>query len=758
MRAASIFTKLWSHLKSLWSSGKYFALPSMSKTVSKAPINEVSGRSKTRTGDSRETLGEPGRICITQQNDKAVEEETESTKPENISHQTSLDAAEPKHGNSHPDDDDLQDDKKKYLTKAGTYTVPSAPSVCGNNEVSGTPQSQEYEPRQIAGRRGRQCNIRSPVRQPTTVVRPELVCIEEATSGCWNIVLKASKEFQIVKVCLNGESLEFTGKQCPIPSLRGVLTIFYQDGKKYLIPLFDGSPLIFKQRKNWEGEGRRVKKITSGYFIFVAPGDWKRIGHVPVEPVGCSDQAFRAHYFHRDASMSDEDTLYFREWHVPESSGIELVGEHVFDNSDEGMLFVGDPPEIKFPQKYKSARIGSEEANGWGRNFQPNKQTLSSVLARREGRYFIRVYDEVNGMLDSTAFRYARSLKRINLDQSEYNQGTEIAPTREGYQPIEIQLVGVDGSILRPILPAQSKQRIGSSGAIKIPANPDADRVSCRLGAIEQNVEIILEMPRSWWRLEERDVDPGSWCDTPLIMTREEFKNHGYQQATLSVLSRRETQIRAGFNDKQDLPFKRTAEESIITIPLFYFVECEQIRAILNQDAHFNVEWSQWIVPLIVVSADPAPKIISFCAKEESIDSGQESTLEWRTQDSDDAQIEIKPSVGAVDASGQSTIRPIETTVYTLTLKVNGVVSASQSITVTVSSHQTASGKPTCCVMSVGGGWRVGKGFSRREIEEVGLALKEAVDRSIPIDRRRQTMHQINIQELRRMRDVEYRN
>jgi len=555
-------------------------------------------------------------------------------------------------------------------------------------------------------------------------------------------------------VCLDGEPLDFVDRQCRIPSLRGRLTVFYQDGKECGIPLFEGSPLIFKQRKNWGGEGRRINGITSGHFIFIAPSDWEWIGHVPVEPAACSDQAFRAHYFHRDATIPDEDILYFREWSVPTATGIELVGDHIFDDSDDGMLFVGDPPEIKSPQQYKWARVGRERAHGWGQNFQPERQSLSTVLACREGRFFVRVYD-AEKMLDSVAFRYVRGLKRIKVNESEYSQDTMFAPMKEGYPPIEIRLIGVDGSIHRPILAPQAKQTIISSGAIKVPPHPGADRISCRLGSDLQSPDIILELPRIWWRLEDGSADPDSWRDTPLIMTREEFRDHAYADASLSILSRRETQIRAGFDDQQDKTYKRKIKDDHITIPLYHFADHVQISKRLNQDACLNVEWARQIAPLIVISADPVPEIVSFTAKPETIDAGEEAILEWKTKDADDAHVEIKPDVGMVEANGEHSTRPVETTMYKLTLEVSGVNVVSQVITVTVGSPPK---KPTSCVMSAWGGWRSGKGFSRQELEEVGLTLKEAVGRSIPVDKRRRTAHPINIQELRRIPDAEYRN
>ena len=94
---------------------------------------------------------------------------------------------------------------------------------------------------------------------------------------------------------------------------------------------------------------------------------------------------------------------------------------------------------------------------GWGQNFQPGLQSLAEVLRGREGRFFLRVYDPEVRMLDSVAFRYVRDLSRINVNGTEYAQGTMLMPGETGYPRTEISLVGADGSTLTPILPPQAQ-------------------------------------------------------------------------------------------------------------------------------------------------------------------------------------------------------------------------------------------------------------------------------------------------------------
>ena len=163
---------------------------------------------------------------------------------------------------------------------------------------------------------------------------------------------------------LEDTPLDFTDGRCSVPSLTGCLTVFFSGrAGVHILPLFEGEPLIFKLPKNWAGEGRRTSGITSGHFIVIAPNanGNGRVTRQSKPMAMCTDPAFRAHYFHRDANVPDETAGGFHEWAgSPVATGIELIGRNIYDDSDHGMLFVGDPPDLKPSPGIEWARVGEE--------------------------------------------------------------------------------------------------------------------------------------------------------------------------------------------------------------------------------------------------------------------------------------------------------------------------------------------------------------------------------------------------------------
>ncbi len=619
---------------------------------------------------------------------------------------------------------------------------------------AGNSPKAKRKPPKIGGRRRPQLGNPGPESRQPSPSRPELVCRKLPASATWEVVLADAADKQLVTVNPGDKPLDLIDRQCRIPSLKGRLRVSSRDGREHDVSLFESEPLVFKLRKNWAGEGRRIARITTGYFIVIAPDTWERTGRAPVEPDGCTDPAFRAHYFYRDANASTGSEDGFQQWNgSPVATGIELTGRRIHDDSDDGPLFVGDAPTLNSLPEIECARVGEEAEHGWGRNFRPDQQSLPEVLNGREGRLYIRVYDPEVSLLDSVAFRHVRDLARIEVDGAEYAKGTVLLPPKTGYPRTEVRFIGADGSSRAPVLSPEAPQAIASSGAIVVPPYPDADRISCSLGLGADAVNIVLDLPRIWWRLEDGRPGTGEWRDTPLVMTRDEFRDYAYTDATLSLLSTREASVRAGFGDEPKQQYSRKIDDDRIEIPLAHYVDHAQIDQRLHADAGFNVEWAGEIVPLVVVSADPMPEIVSFTAEPATILAGEEVILKWTIRNAFDARVAIEPGAGVVESDGTRTVRPTKSTRYTLTLAVSGAAEIARTVAVAVDSPPVPGGQRAAQVMSSTGRWRSGKGFSTAELQDAGLTLGEAVSRAIAIDRRRRTAHRVNVEAIRSMLD-----
>ena len=612
-------------------------------------------------------------------------------------------------------------------------------------------------PREIGSRRTRTTpRPRSRPRRPPTS-RPELVCRRLPGSWQWEVTLSADDECRITAVHRDGEPLEMVNRECRLSSLTGRLTIAFEDGENDEFALFDGKPLIFKLRNNWTGEGRKTGGITKGYFVVIGPNEWERTGHVPVEPEGCADKGFTAHYFYRNGTEPTENIGGFRECEVAAtSSGFELIGECVFDDSEYGDLFVGAVPNLKSSPNIAWVRVGEEQKNGWrGENFRPDEGDLSEVLNGRQGRFFIRVYDSEVKLLDSGEFRYLRDLKEIRVNGERYTENTFLVPPSTGHPPTKVGFIGIGSITTQSILPCEVTCSNAQGDDLVVEPHPSRDRISCALESDTGCVDIVLNLPRIWWRMDRHGSESGEWHDTQLAVTRQEFREHAHANATMRLrFPQRIKSVRAGFDDELDRVYHRKNGENDSVIPLADFVDYSQIDRRLNEDASFNVECGGVKLALIQVSADPMPTIISFTREPATVAAGEQVTLRWATRNAESGGVAISPEIGPVALSGSLGVAPSKTTTYMLRLTASSKDDVTKTVTVTVRPSHQSGEKPIACVRRAAGRWRHGKGFSDGEIRAAGLTVAGATQRSLPFDKRRRSTHRANIERIKRSIDA----
>ena len=434
-------------------------------------------------------------------------------------------------------------------------------------------------------------------------------------------------------------------------------------------------------------------------------------------------------------------------------SSLELNcrGQRVFDDSEEGDLFVQRVPELMVTQDIVWARVGEEAKSGWkGWNFEPAKQTLSEILNGREGRFFLRVYDSSGKLLDSTEFRFLKGLKHICVNGESYTKHTILLPDLNGHPPTEVRFVGANESTSPQITLCEGTRATSKSGVLAVDQSPEANCVLCTLGSGNDGVKIKLDLPRTWWKLVSGGNIQCEWRDKPLKMTRQEFREYANGGSEIRLLQKRRRSIQVGFDDVLDLNYRRNKGECSIPIPLRDFVDHVQIDERLDADAQFKAELAGTPLPLIVISADPLPKIDFLSASPMRILKGEEAILRWVTREANQAQVRITPGIGLVESEGHCIVRPFKTTAYTLSLVAYDTFRVERVVTVNVDlpDRPVEYLRPRARRHD-GGGWRDAKGFSYNEVQCAGLTLGDANRHSIRVDTRRRSVHQINVQALK---------
>lgn len=631
----------------------------------------------------------------------------------------------------------------------GGPSPPALPRGLGDAKTRG-------HPRDIGGRRNQPTSTARTKTTRASVARPELVCRRPTGDSRWELALSADTECPIRNAYHDQRPLGSRHGEYPLSSFLGRLTFEYEGGPPDEVSLFNGEPLIFKLPKKWQGNGRRVRGISKGYFIVIAPNEWTRTGHVPVEAESCIDASFTAHFFFRDGGGESNDRIGgFLECEVRSiTSAFSLAGHRVPDDSADGDLFVGDAPELKLLQDVAWVRTGEEKEDGWkGRNFRAGNHTLAEVLNGRQGRFFVRVYDAGANLLDSGEFRYLRRLKEIRVNGQPYTEQTVLVPSSTGHPPTEIRFIGIDGATVRAILPREWKYaEVQHDGLVEVKPHPSGDRMSCDLECDDERVAIVLNLPRIWWRLESGRSQSAEWRDTPWSVTRQAFREHALNGAAISLrLPRRVKRVHVGFDTELERAYSHRTDTEEFRLPLADFADYSHVERRLHVEAWLNVDCGGATLPLLRVLADPAPMIQYFTCTPDAAGVRGQGTLHWKARNTEVDGVVIEPQIGPVQPSGSLKVMVARTTTYTLRLVTPGIddVVATATLALSLESDKI----PVARVRRATGGWKRGRGFSYSELRSAGLTVLDARRWGIRVDKRRRSTHRVNVEAIRRLVD-----
>lgn len=520
-------------------------------------------------------------------------------------------------------------------------------------------------------------------------------------------------------------------------------------GQVERVPLYADEPMVFRLRNDWQGEGRKVGGVGVGHFIAIVPAEWTRLGDAPVDPESCVDGGFRAHYFFGE--RGDRQAVEGFVEHAVSSSVIDLVGKRVFDESDQGELFVGDPPVLKAPGM-AWARVGEEGTQGWAETYRLDRgRSLKDVLDGRQGWFFVRVYREGRGVeVDSVQFRYLANLREIRMAGEAYTADTVLVPTPRGHTTVEVEIVSA-GDLGVEVTNATDGARHFESqrGAVACPPNPEMKQLCCRVDGKRGSVDVVVGLPRVWWQL----VTPGEPLkprrDLNMTVTREEFRQLASVGAEIWIdVPEHVSRVSLGFGDESSItyPAPKNGWRRNCAVPIAHYLDHAQIDRRLFRNVVLRAHCTGSAFDLIEVAADPPPRIVDFSSAPCRVSPDDAVVVRWAVENCEAVSVSLAPSVGLVDPVGSCKIRIEHATVVTLTLSAPGMESIVEERVINVEAPKPANSKqPVACAKALGG-WRHAKGFSLGELE----AVMGTQRLPLRVDRRRRSLHAVNVASLER--------
>ncbi len=336
------------------------------------------------------------------------------------------------------------------------------------------------------------------------------------------------------------------------------------------------------------GHGRRVARVSRGWYLAMVPAHWERPDTPPVAPEPTAFPGYRAHYFYferpetahvRFRMRGEERTLWQR-------VVLELRGERLPDAAaleGRGPLFRSPPIIEAEPRVWQTIRTiviveEGKDKQRWRMQFAPNAepaQPLPQELAERGGGWYaLRFYDANEQLIESLDFRFLEALEAIQIEPA----AAVLMPTEQGHMTAQLIFRHQPACRIEPqqAFPEELIQRLPNQTLVQLPADtPRWDRTywQAKVGSIA--VELCVDLPRIWWALaresEWEAPEHLSWQAQPLWLTRQDFSAVSdtilYLKLPASV-----RQVYCGFSE--DLrPFQRPAGAKTLKVPLREFYD-----------------------------------------------------------------------------------------------------------------------------------------------------------------------------------------
>lgn len=517
-------------------------------------------------------------------------------------------------------------DDPKHKSAAGQTSkqIKTPPKQSQTGQAGG--KQDKEKPNQTGGKRGKEKPITT-AENDNREAKPQppqcrFVCYEE-TDGRWTVAL-AVEEGQDAQSVRQGNK-EITAKDCRyiLEDFAAEVTVkFKGEHSSKVLNLFDEHNdehkfAVFKMRKNWQGEGQKVKTLSSGdYVVFAHKSCGQRIGKPPVEAAQCRYPDFTAHFF-SVSENSERDG--FENCSLPSpTKRFSLKGQRFPDDSDLGELFGNDAPQLDGAEEWRGISwivVGRENGGKVLATFRPTKEkTLAEVLGERSGWFFVRIYDANVDLLHSFPFRRAKGLKNILVNEKPLGEVTPIVPTENGYMKTIVQFEG-DLSV-RPTNDSDGICKVTENkNTFAVLPHPNNDKTKWILGSGADCVESEILLPRMWWKFIKEKGEEGDWQDTPIKMERQAFRQAGNEKIRIRF-SFRIPEIVVGFGDlnspsERTFPTKLSKDRKTceVELRLVYFANYQVIQKPLRKavDLCVKVKDSDVVFPIVHI---PKPKKI----------------------------------------------------------------------------------------------------------------------------------------------------
>lgn len=358
--------------------------------------------------------------------------------------------------------------------------------------------------------------------------------------------------------------------------------------------------LLFKLRGPKQDQGRRVKSLSYGSFLLVAPEKWERAedmaGPAPAAPEPVSVEGYKAHFFdieqggsQRVAFRTADGNLVRIETRAPR---FQLIGNQLPDANEEiGPLFGGGPPRIRALDASDWNEIMTiivgEEGKGkgkWRTQFKPAPELMEQELPvklsdRKGGWYFVRLYDKQDDLLDSFDFRFLCALKDIRVSQQSP------LPAPDGHKPCRVEFSHEPGCIVQPVdkhdwdIHVQPDE---GQTVVVIPPDPTCDRTRWRVSSNgTPSVEVTIQVERVWWALGEEKTKPSEWGAQPFTLSRGDFRATSNKAVWICLPREHWTKaVRVGFAQQRSQRFPVRASERTVCIPLRGFGDASELSTV----------------------------------------------------------------------------------------------------------------------------------------------------------------------------------